>query len=155
MISDSENSKAQYKTAIKVARKGAESTRINSRDLSVKVTFEPAKKKKIQLCKDLESEHPQAARQQKALRWAKGEKMASLWSRLNKGAGDERRGTEKGKEQIRQGMEGSWNCILFVTKSHWNLLSKDWYNLNYSLESNLSVAWRDRCWKQGDQSESY
>ena len=46
MISDSENSKAQYKTAIKVARKGAESTRINSRDLSVKVTFEPAKKKK-------------------------------------------------------------------------------------------------------------
>lgn len=46
MISDSENSKAQCKTAIKVARKGAESTRINSRDLSVKVTFEPAKKKK-------------------------------------------------------------------------------------------------------------
>lgn len=29
-----------------MARKGAESTRINSRDLSVKVTFEPAKKKK-------------------------------------------------------------------------------------------------------------
>lgn len=29
-----------------MARKGAEFTRINSRDLSVKVTFEPAKKKK-------------------------------------------------------------------------------------------------------------
>lgn len=37
---------------------------------------------------------------------------------MNKGAGGERRGTEKGKEQIRPGVEGSWNFILFVMESH-------------------------------------
>ena len=54
-----------------MARKGAEFTRINSRDLSVKVTFEPGKKKKKK--KDPVVQRSgvgisQATKQQKALR---------------------------------------------------------------------------------------
>ena len=55
-----------------MARKGAEFTRINSRDLSVKVTFEPGKKKKKKK-KDPVVQRSgvgisQATKQQKALR---------------------------------------------------------------------------------------